>query len=98
MEGTMSALSKALVTILFVIIIFWVSVFNRDAVNFSVYPLIDSASIPLALIILGSVMLGFIWGAVIVWLNGGVTRSEARRLRREVKSLEKENTKKDDVL
>jgi len=94
----MSALSKALVTILFVIIIFWVSVFNRDAVNFSAYPLIDSTSIPLALIILGSVMLGFIWGSIIVWLNGGVTRAEARRLRREVKSLEKENTKKDDVL
>ena len=94
----MSALGKALVTILFVIIIFWVSVFNRDAVNFSVYPLTDSTSIPLALIILGAVMLGFIWGAIIVWLNGGVTRAEARRLRREVKSLEKENTKKDDVL
>ena len=94
----MSALSKALVTILFVIIIFWVSIFNRDAVNFSVYPLIDAQSVPLALVILGSVMLGFIWGALIVWINGGGTRTEARRLRREIKSIEKENTKKDDIL
>ena len=94
----MSALSKALVTILFVIIIFWLSVFNRDAVDFSVYPFVEAAPIPLALIILSSVMLGFIWGAVIVWLNGGVTRSEARRLKRELKFIEKENNQKDNII
>lgn len=91
----MSALSKALVTILFVIIIFWISIFNRDAVDFTAYPFIETSQIPLALIILTSVMIGFIWGAVIVWLNGGVTRAEARRLKRELKSLEKETTSKD---
>jgi uncharacterized integral membrane protein len=94
----MSALSKALVTILFVIIIFWVSIFNREAVDFSLYPFIDATPIPLALIILCAVMLGFIWGAVIVWLNGGVTRAEARRLKREVKALEKETTSKDIMI
>lgn len=91
----MSALSKALVTILFVIIIFWLSVFNREAVGFSAYPFLEASQIPLALIILCAVMVGFIWGAVIVWLNGGVTRAEARRLKRELKSLEKESTSKD---
>lgn len=94
----MSALSKALVTILFVIIIFWIAVFNRESVDFSAYPFIETTPVPLAIIISCSVFLGFVWGAVIVWLNGGVTRSEARRLKREVKSLEKENTKKDDVI
>lgn len=94
----MSALGKALVTVLFVIIIFWISIFNRESVDFSVYPLMDSIRIPLALIMCGAVFVGFIWGAVIVWLNGGVTRMEARRLKREVKSLEKENNKKDDIL
>lgn len=94
----MSALSKALVTILFVIIIFWMSVFNRESVNFSAYPFIENAPVPLAIIICAAAILGFLWGAVIVWLNGGVTRAEARRLKREVKSLEKENTKKDDIL
>lgn len=92
----MSALVKFLVTFLFVVIILWLSVFNRAAVEFSVYPLLlDSLSIPLAIIILGCVLIGFIWGALIVWLNGGTTRSEARRLRREVKNLEQETAKKE---
>jgi uncharacterized integral membrane protein len=94
----MSALVKFLVTFLFVVIILWLSVFNRSAVEFSVYPFVlDALSVPLAIIILGSVLIGFIWGALIVWLNGGKTRSEARRLRREVKSLEQETAKKEIV-
>lgn len=94
----MSALVKFLVTFLFVVIILWLSIFNRMAVEFSVYPLvIDSLSIPLAMIILGCVLLGFTWGALIVWLNGGNTRSEARRLRREVRALEQQTTKKEIV-
>lgn len=94
----MSALVKFLVTIFFVVIILWLAIFNRGAVEFSVYPLVlDSLSVPLAIIILGCVLIGFIWGALIVWLNGGKARSEARRLRREVKSLEHETAKKEIV-
>lgn len=94
----MSALVKFLVTFLFVIIILWLSVFNRSAVEFSIYPLLlDPLSLPLAIIILGCVLMGFIWGALIVWLNGGKTRSEARHLRREVKVLEQETAKKEII-
>jgi uncharacterized integral membrane protein len=92
----MSALVKFLVTFLFVVIILWLSVFNRESVEFSLYPLVlDPLSIPLAIIMLGCVLAGFIWGALIVWLNSGAIRSEARRLRREVKSLEQETAKKE---
>lgn len=90
----MSALGKALVTILFVLIIFWLSVFNRDAVSFSVYPMFDAINIPLALIILAAALIGFIWGALIVWFNGSNTRGEVSRLRREVKMLEKQSDQK----
>jgi uncharacterized integral membrane protein len=94
----MSALVKFLVTFLFVASILWLSVFNRAAVEFSVYPLLlDSVSIPLAIIMLGCVLVGFIWGALIVWLNGGKARCEARRLRREVKNLEQETAKKEII-
>jgi uncharacterized integral membrane protein len=94
----MSALVKFLVTFFFVAIILWLSVFNRAAIEFSVYPLLlNSLSIPLAIIMLGCVLIGFIWGALIVWLNGGKTRSEARRLRREVKNLEQETAKKEII-
>jgi len=92
-------LFKFIVTIFFVIIIFWLSLFNRDAVEFSLYPFIESVSFPKALIILGSVLTGFIWGALIVWLNGGQTRSEMRQLRREVKSFDAAKTKlKQDIV
>ena len=91
----MATLGKALVTILFVMIVFWLSIFNRAAVDFTVYPLMEGMQFPLALIILGAVLLGFIWGALIVWFNGGVARSEARKLKREVNLLEKENQKKE---
>ncbi len=94
----MSALVKFLVTIFFVFIILWLAIFNRSAVEFSVYPFVlDALSVPLAIIILVCVLIGFIWGALIVWLNSGKTRSEARRLRREVKLLEQETTKKEIV-
>lgn len=94
----MSALVKFLVTFFFVVIILWLAIFNRSAVEFSVYPFVlDALSVPLAIIILGSVLIGFIWGALIVWLNGGKTRSEARRLRREVKNLEQETAKKEII-
>jgi len=94
----MSALVKFLVTFFFVAIILWLAIFNRSAVEFSAYPLVlDSLSVPLAIIILGCVLLGFIWGALIGWLNGGKTRSEARHLRREVKQLEQETAKKDTL-
>ena len=90
----MSALGKILVTILFVLIIFWLSVFNREPVDFSVYPLFETFTVPLALIILAAALIGFVWGALIIWLNGSTTRSEVSRLRREVKILEKENHQK----
>jgi len=43
------------------------------------------------------VLLGFMWGALIVWLNGGKTRSEARRLRRELKNAEQQNHQSKDI-
>jgi uncharacterized integral membrane protein len=93
----MSTLGKTLVTILFVVIIFWLSVLNRQDVDFSVYPFLEGLSLPLPIIILCSVLLGFMWGALIVWLNGGKTRSEARRLRRELKNAEQQNHQSKDL-
>jgi uncharacterized integral membrane protein len=91
----MLALARILVTIFFVILVFGVSILNRDPVDFSVYPFADPLSIPLALIVFCSVFMGFIWGAVIVWLNGGITGRELRRLRKEITSLELKRSQKE---
>lgn len=84
----MATLGKILVTILFVGMVVWGSVGNRIGVDFSLYPVVDGISVPLPILLLGAVIMGFIWGAAIVWLNGSVTRKELRRLRKEVASLE----------
>ena len=84
----MAALGKFLVTLLFVGGIVWVSVGNRAGVSFSLYPMVEEASIPLTILLLGALIAGFMWGAAIVWLNGAVSRKELRTLRKEVASLE----------
>lgn len=84
----MVTLGKYLVTLLFVGMIVWGSVGNRIGVEFSLYPVVDGISVPLPMLLLGAVVIGFVWGAAIVWLNGAVTRKELRRLRKEVASLE----------
>ena len=84
----MATLGKFLVTILFVGMVVWVSVGNRIGVDFSLYPVVEGLSVPLPILMLGAVIMGFMWGAAIVWLNGAVTRKELCRLRKEVTSLE----------
>lgn len=95
----MATILKFFITIFFVAIIIWLSVINRSVVDFSIAPFFP-IDIPVALpiIMLGCVLMGFIWGAFIVWLNGGKARGEARRLRREVKALEKTNEQKTNIV
>lgn len=91
----MSALGKLLVTILFIALLFWVAVGNRAPVDFSLPPFVESSQIPVALLMLGAMVAGFIWGAAIVWLNGASVRSENRRQRKEIKTLEQEINQKE---
>ncbi len=91
----MYLLVKFFLTILFVSLIFWISVLNRSEVSVSFSPFIDTLFIPMPLIILGSITVGFLWGSIIVWLNGTSTRSDVRRLRKEIKALATEKQKQD---
>ncbi len=67
---------------------------NPSKVSFSIPLFYDALPVPLAIIILNSVILGFVWGALIVWLNGSGVRGDVRRLKREIKMLEQEISKK----
>lgn len=94
----MASLGKALVTILFAVMIIWLSVLNRESVDFSLAPFVDGLSLPLPIIIFVATLLGFIWGGIMAWLNGGKIRSEVSRLRREIKHIEKEQHDKKDIV
>lgn len=86
----MGALLKLLVTLPFVAILLWLSFANRDAVSVVWSPLHEQTDIALAVVILLAVIAGFIWGALITWINYGSLRRAARINNRALTKLEKE--------
>ena len=49
----------------------------------------QTISLPLYVIMMGSLVLGFVFGGLTVWFNEGKNRREKRKAKKEVKSLEK---------
>jgi uncharacterized integral membrane protein len=70
-----------------VAVIFAVS--NRDAVTVSFWPL-PSVDAPLYLVALLAVLLGFLIGEFVAWVNGGRARRLARERARRIAALERE--------
>ena len=64
---------------------------NRQDVDININPIDDELIITLPVygIMIGSLVVGFIFGGSIVWLNGSKTRRERRKANKDVKSLEK---------
>lgn len=73
----------ALVLILF-------AVTNREAVAVGLWPLSDRIEAPLYLIVLGTLLLGFVIGELVAWIGAGRWRREARRSRERIAMLERE--------
>lgn len=94
----MSTLGKILVTIMFVGVLLWVALTNNASADFSLPPFVETSPFPVAVLILGGIILGFMWGAAIVWFNGSTTRAELRRHKREIKSLEQQISKQGEVV
>lgn len=66
------------------------AVLNRQRVEVVFSPVHDSQEVPLYLIALCMLGIGFFAGAAAVWLNGGSLRRVKRRQRRTIKALERE--------
>lgn len=86
----MNTLGKFIITIFFVAILLWLTFANRDAISLVWSPVHDAASVPVAVLILAATVFGFIWGALIVWLNSAPLRRDRKRKARDVARLEKE--------
>jgi uncharacterized integral membrane protein len=86
----MNAFLKFLVTLSFAVLLLWVAFSNRGAVPLTFSPVHDPLEISFSLIVLVSVSLGFVWGGLIVWLNGGDVRRDLRRRKKELARLEKD--------
>jgi lipopolysaccharide assembly protein A len=70
------------------LIIFAVS--NRDAATVTLWPLPLAIDAPLYLIVLLSLLVGFLAGELVAWFNGRRWRREARFRARRIEALERE--------
>jgi len=63
---------------------------NREPVTLALWPLSFAIEAPLYVAVLGSVLLGFIFGALAAWTGGHRWRREVRRRGRRIAALERE--------
>ena len=94
----MATALKYIITFTFIVLIFWVCFFNVDAVNITLYPFLDGWPLPLALVFMVGIFTGFLWGALIVWLNGGNIRRGNRELRSKLRKLESAEIKSRSIV
>jgi uncharacterized integral membrane protein len=71
-----------------VLILFAVS--NREAVAVALWPLPAGVELPLYLVVLGTLVIGFFAGQFVTWVGGWRWRREARRSRERIAMLERE--------
>lgn len=58
---------------------------NSGSVQVRLWPLPWVAELPLYLLILGSLLLGFLFGAVVAWISSGARRRRLRALSQQVR-------------
>ncbi|HEY1795709.1 MAG TPA: lipopolysaccharide assembly protein LapA domain-containing protein [Stellaceae bacterium] len=78
----------AMVVLAIVLIVFAVS--NRGTIALGLWPLPDVVELPLYLIILGCLLVGFLAGELAAWASGRHWRREVRRSARRIAVLERE--------
>ncbi|HWD58557.1 MAG TPA: LapA family protein [Stellaceae bacterium] len=70
------------------LILFAVS--NRESVSVGLWPLPDAIELPLYLVVLVTLIVGFFAGELVAWIGGRRWRSEAKRSRNRIATLERE--------
>ena len=86
----MRALARLLVALPVGLLVILFAVSNRGMVEVTLDPLPGAVSLPLALIVLGMGLVGFVAGGLVVWLGQGRHRRLAREARRHVEALKAE--------
>lgn len=66
------------------------AVANRGPVSVGLDPLPFSYDMPLYVVVLGAVAVGFLWGGLSAWISAGKTRRLARRRRLQLESAERD--------
>jgi uncharacterized integral membrane protein len=74
-----------------VVVVFAVS--NRASVTLGLFPLPAALEAPLYLVVIVALLIGFLVGALVAWINAGRHRAEARTLRRRIDRLQRDVSK-----
>jgi len=86
----MRALGWLLIGLPLMVVVVLFAISNRDPVTLSIWPLAAERQAPLYLVILLVAVAGFIVGAVFTWVLGIGGRMRARRDRRKLQGLSRE--------
>lgn len=86
----MRALGWLLIGLPLMVVIVLFAISNRDPVTLSIWPLAAERQAPLYLVILIVALAGFIVGSVFTWVLGIGARLRARRDRRKLEGLSRE--------
>lgn len=70
------------------LVVFAVS--NRESITVTLWPLPVAVDAPLYLVVLLILLVGFLVGQIVAWINGAGWRREARQRARRIQSLERE--------
>jgi uncharacterized integral membrane protein len=76
------------VTIALLLIALGFALANNEAVTLSLWPFDAALTMPLSVLALGLLFIGFLLGSLIMWIALLPTRFQACRLRRELAALE----------
>ncbi len=82
-----------LLTIVLTSVFIVFTVANRNPVVIDFWPFEFQQSLPFSLVVLASLLFGFLVGALLMWLRFGVARSRARHAEQRAVVLERELTK-----
>jgi uncharacterized integral membrane protein len=85
----MKLLSWIVLAIVAVVLILF-AISNREAVSVGLWPLPALVELPLYLVLLGTLIVGFTVGELAAWIRGWRWRREARRGRERIAALERE--------
>ena len=79
-----------LVTATVALIVLGFTLSNLESTSVQLTPFHAPFTLPLYFVILGSLSVGFIWGGLLVWINGAHTRKDLRQAKKQIKALETE--------
>lgn len=79
-----------LITLPLAAVILSFAVSNRETATLTLFPLPFEMAVPLYILGLGALVLGFLLGGLVAWLAGGRRRRELRLARRRIAGLERD--------